>query len=167
MALRLKASRIAPGRQTLIEPDVGDVCNPELVDTRWDDLSREIRIYTVAMTGVGGGDPVPTTQTKQIILAHEGQNTLMIDLVAPTMQERCYPSISIAGELKTDALNQIVQLLSLRLTCVPKHFVAQAHVQQESVCGNSCCVVRGPARQRSGGPVYTASGVAHRKHVHL
>ena len=61
----------------LLQPDVGDVGDPNLVDAGGDEIANQIGQDAKAVPAVGGfGDEARLAQAQQIVLTHQAQNPL-------------------------------------------------------------------------------------------
>src|SRR5262245_18965532 len=65
--------------ELLLQPNVGYIRHPELVDTVSDHPARQVRIHPPGMITVGCHHESPPPNTQQVVLTHQPQNALVID----------------------------------------------------------------------------------------
>src|SRR5271165_4560931 len=94
------------------EPDIGDVGDPDLIEPRRDETARQIGHDRKLMPAVGGvGNEWLLAQAQQIVLAHEAQDVLVIDLQAMEAPEvAADPPIAIEAVLERDLLDFVAQI---------------------------------------------------------
>src|SRR5208337_385002 len=96
----------------LRQPDIGDVGDPNLIEPCGNKSAREIgndRELVAAVGRVGNEWLLP--QAQQIVLAHEAQDVLVIDLQAMDAPEvAADPPIAIEAIVERDRLNFVAQI---------------------------------------------------------
>src|SRR5271165_2987539 len=85
------------------QPDIGDVGDPDLIEPRRDKTTRQIGNDRELMPAVGCvGNERLLAQAQQIVLAHEAQDVLVVDLQAmDAPQVSADPPIAIEAVLES------------------------------------------------------------------
>src|SRR5208337_2594212 len=94
------------------QSDISNVGDPDLIEPRRDKTARQIGNDRELMPAVGGvGNERLLPQAEQIVLAHEAQHVLVIDLQAMDAPELpADPPIAIEAVLERDRLDFIAQI---------------------------------------------------------
>ena len=94
-----------------LQPHVGDVGHPELVDIAQHQVFREVRIHQEVVLGIGGGHELAAALRQQIVLLHQPPNFFRIYRPALPVQHLGHFAIAIVRMPERGALNQIAQFL--------------------------------------------------------
>src|SRR5208337_4583952 len=90
------------------QPDIGDVGDPDLIEPRRDKTTRQIGNDRELMPAVGCvGNERLLAQAQQIVLAHEAQDVLVVDL------RRCPKTIASFRETSARCCSSILDGMSL------------------------------------------------------
>src|SRR5512146_443708 len=68
------------------QTDIRDICNPELITACHDHRSRQVRVDRQTVLGVSRAHNASSGPTEQFLLAHQGQNTLVVHAMSTTTQ---------------------------------------------------------------------------------
>ena len=112
------------------QPDISDVGDPDLIEPGWDASTRQIGDDGKLMPAVGGvGNERPFAQAEQIVLTHQAQDVLVIDLQAIDAPEVSADSpIAVEAIFERDRLDFVAQIRfrSLRRANLAKAIEADA-----------------------------------------
>ena len=92
-----------------LQADVGEVSDPELVQSAQHQGTGQVGVDRQTVIGVGGDHELPLPQTQQVIRAHPAVDTLMIHcpLLPPQFGREASPAV--AGKFQRDPLGCIPQ----------------------------------------------------------
>ena len=103
--------------------------DPQLVLHHWHEVARQVRPHPPAVTRVRRRRSEQRLhQTKQVVLAHDPNHTLVVDAPALAPQHRADPAVAVMAVSQRQALNDIAQrrLLTQRFAAGPSSVVSCA-----------------------------------------
>src|SRR5215831_13756100 len=90
-----------------LQPDVGDVGDPNLVDSGRDEIGQDAK----AMPAVGGlGHEAGFAQAQEIVLAHQAKNPLAIDGNALPLERRRHAAVAISLVRECNPMDSVAQI---------------------------------------------------------
>jgi hypothetical protein len=91
-----------------LQPNVGDVGHPQLIDAAQRKISRQIRIHAMGVIGVRRyRDELRAAQAQEVVLAHDAADALVVHHPTPPAQFRSHASPAIARPFQRDLLDFI------------------------------------------------------------
>lgn len=130
-----------------LQPDVGDVGHPELVDAGGRHPSRQVRIDRPSVVGIcRHHHELPPAQTKQVILAHDPVNSLVVHAPSAIAQLARDARPAVTGELDCNPLDLVPQI-QVPIDCFrsvpPAVESGPAHQRQpaQPLQRNGCCQI--------------------------
>ncbi len=92
-----------------LQPDVGDIGYPQLIQPRQRHLSGQVRVDVVSVVGVGGHHELPFPEAEQVVFPHDAANPLGVDLPALPPQLGSEARPSVGGPFQGDAMDGVAQ----------------------------------------------------------
>jgi len=80
-----------------LQPDVGDVRDPQLVHPGQCHSCRQVEIHLVLMLRVGSENEFAVADCQQVVLSHDPQHPLVVDRHTPPAQLHRHAAIAVAA----------------------------------------------------------------------
>ena len=92
------------------EPDVGEICHPELVGPLRSDRRSQVRVDGLLVIAVRRSEPCAYPVGRERMLTHDTRDSLVINHQATSPELVRDPSVSVGGELGQDVFDPNAQI---------------------------------------------------------